>query len=383
MSNWPGVGVTQTQFLDYPDELLPFKLQSGETLPELRLAYELYGEVNADRSNVILVFHALTGSQHASGWTESVPGVDKWSEECQTGWWSGFVGPGLAFDTNDYAVLCVNYLGGCYGSTGPSSIDPRTGKPYGGSFPELTLSDIVDAQLPLLDHLGITRLHAVTGGSVGGMMCVSLATRHPDRVSKVIPIAAGLHTTALQFVHNFEQTNAILNDPNYNGGDYYDGQHPDEGLSLARMIGHKTFVSLDAMRLRARGEVSGAGPPGYEMRHPLESYMWHQGQRFLERFDANTYVRLMTAWQHFELAAEAGVDSVADALERSVGHEYLLFTIDSDVCFYPDEQDDMRDQLAAAGVSVRHEVVSSDKGHDAFLLEPHLFESTLQDFLSA
>ncbi len=383
MSNWPGVGVTQTQFLDYPDELLPFKLQSGETLPELRLAYELYGEVNADRSNVILVFHALTGSQHASGWTESVPGVDKWSEECQTGWWSGFVGPGLAFDTNDYAVLCVNYLGGCYGSTGPSSIDPRTGKPYGGSFPELTLSDIVDAQLPLLDHLGITRLHAVTGGSVGGMMCLSLATRHPDRVSKVIPIAAGLHTTALQFVHNFEQTNAILNDPNYNGGDYYDGQHPDEGLSLARMIGHKTFVSLDAMRLRARGEVSGAGPPGYEMRHPLESYMWHQGQRFLERFDANTYVRLMTAWQHFELAAEAGVDSVAEALERSVGHEYLLFTIDSDVCFYPDEQDDMRDQLAAAGVSVRHEVVSSDKGHDAFLLEPHLFESTLQDFLSA
>ncbi len=376
-----GVGETQTLFFDLDSTLLPFKLQSGETLPELRLAYELYGEMNADRSNVVLVFHALTGSQHASGWTESVPGVDKWSEECQTGWWSGFVGSGLAFDTDEYAVLCVNYLGGCYGSTGPSSIDPRTGKPYGGSFPELTLSDIVDAQLPLLDHLGITRLLAVTGGSVGGMMCVSLATRHPDRVTKVIPIAAGLHTTALQFVHNFEQTNAILNDPNYNGGDYYDGPQPDEGLSLARMIGHKTFVSLDAMRLRARGLVTGAGPRGYEMRHPLESYMWHQGQRFLERFDANTYVRLMTAWQHFDLAAEVGVATVAEALERSVGHEYLLFTIDSDVCFYPDEQDEMRDQLAAAGVSVRHEVVSSDKGHDAFLLEPQLFESTLRDFL--
>ena len=383
MSEWPGVGETETRFLDIPEALLPFKLQSGETLPELRLAYELYGEINADRSNVILVFHALTGSQHASGWTESVPGVSKWSEECQTGWWSGFVGPGLAFDTDKYAVLCVNYLGGCYGTTGPSSIDPRTSKPYGGSFPELTLSDIVDAQLPVLDHLGVERLLAVTGGSVGGMMCASLATRHPDRVRKVIPIAAGLHTTALQFVHNFEQTNAILNDPNYNGGDYYDGPHPDEGLSLARMIGHKTFVSLDAMRLRARGEITGAGPRGYEMRHPLESYMWHQGQRFLERFDANTYIRLMTAWQHFELAAEVGVDSVPEALERSVGHEYLLFTIDSDVCFYPDEQDDMRDQLAAAGVSVRHEVVSSDKGHDAFLLEPHLFESTLRDFLSA
>lgn len=378
-----GVGETQTLFYDFDDDALPFKLQSGETLAQVRLAYELYGEINDDRSNVVLVFHALTGSQHASGWTQSVDGVDKWSDECRSGWWSQFVGPGLALDTDRYAVLCVNYVGGCYGSTGPASPNPKTGKPYGGAFPELTLSDIVDSQLVLLNHLGIETLHAVTGGSVGGMMSLSLAIRHPDRVRKVMPIAAGLHTTALQFVHNFEQTNAILNDPAFNGGDYYDGAHPDRGLALARMIGHKTFVSLEAMRARARGEVTGAGPDGYEMRHPLESYMWHQGQRFLERFDANTYVRLMTAWQHFELLLEAGLTSMSEALARSRQHEYLLFSIDSDVCFYPEEQIEMRNQLEAAGVPVRHENVISDKGHDAFLLEPHLFEDAISEFLDS
>ncbi len=375
------IGETRTKFFDFPEQRLPFKLQSGETLPAVRLAYEMYGEPNADRSNVILVFHALTGSQHAAGYNPGVEGVDKWSDECEIGWWSDFVGPAKAFDTTRYAVLCVNYLGGCYGSTGPSSIDPTTGRRYGSSFPEVTLSDIVDSQLVLLDALGIEQLHAAAGGSVGGMMCLSLAVRHPHRVRKVIPIAAGLHTTALQFVHNFEQTNAVLNDPNFRAGDYYDGPHPDAGLALARMIGHKTFVSLHAMRDRARGEVTGDGPDGYEMRHPLESYMWHQGRRFLLRFDANTYVRLMTAWQHFNLLEEAGVASMEEALARTSRHDYLIFTIDSDVCFYPEEQDEMRDALIEAGCRVIHETVHSEKGHDAFLLEPELFAPALQAFL--
>ncbi|MDH3306958.1 MAG: homoserine O-acetyltransferase [Acidimicrobiia bacterium] len=366
---------TKTAFFDLPPEVIPFKLQSGEVLSQVRVAYETYGELSERADNAILVFHALTGSQHLSGWTEAVPGVQKWSDECQVGWWTAFVGPGKPIDTDRFFVIGANYLGGCYGSTGPSSIDPATGSPYGSAFPHLTVADIVDTQVALLDHLGIETLHAVIGGSVGGMMCLSLATRHPGRVRKVIPIAAGLRTTELQFIHNFEQTNAILGDPDFRGGDYYAGQHPDSGLALARMVGHKTFVSLTAMSERARSDVvAGSGPPGYVIRHPLESYMWYQGQKFLERFDANTYVRLMEVWQHFDLLAEAGETDLMSLLARCREQEFMIFSIDSDVCFYPDEQEEMAYTLRQAGVNkLRRVTVHSDKGHDAFLLEPSLF----------
>ncbi len=378
-----GVGETETRFFDYPAELLPHELQSGETLPALRLAYEIYGEINHNADNVILVFHALTGSQHVSGYTPSVAGVDRWPEECQRGWWSNFVGPDLAIDTNRFAVVCVNYLGGCYGSTGPSSINPATGRRYGSDFPSVTLADVVDAQMPLLDHLGIRRLHAVIGGSVGGMMCVSLATRYPDRVLNVIPIAAGLETTELQFLHNFEQVVAIRGDAHYQGGDYYDGPSPDHGLALARMIGHKTFVSLEAMEERARNSVvtDVEGPPGYEIEHHLESYIWYQGQKFLLRFDANTYVLCMTIWQHFDLLAEAGASDLTELLSRCRDQNFMVFSIDSDVCFYPDEQERMVNELRRAGVSARRVTVHSDKGHDSFLLEPELFAPHLMDTL--
>lgn len=372
-----------TEFYDYPDELLPLRLQRGGMLAEVRLAYELYGEIDEAGDNLILLFHALTGSQHAAGWTEQVDGVERWTDECRHGWWTDFIGPGLALDTDRFAVLCVNYLGGCYGSTGPSSLDPATGRPYGSSFPDLTLADIVDSQLALLDHLGVARVHATTGASLGGMMALSLATRHPDRVRKVMPIAAGLHTTSLQFIHNFEQTNAILNDPNFNGGDYYRGAHPDRGLALARMIGHKTFVSLDAMRDRARHEVVPAQdhPEGYEIRHPLESYMWHQGMKFIQRFDANTYLQFMSVWQHYDFLADLGVEHAVDAFRGVGGQEYLVFSIDSDVCYYPEEQSELVSTLKAAGVPVRWITVHSDKGHDSFLLEPELYTPYLKDFL--
>lgn len=374
---------SSTEFYDLPPDLLPYKLQNGETLSEVRLAYQTYGTLNADRSNVILLFHALTGSQNPSGINPSVPGVELWSDECQVGWWPGWMGSGRTIDTDRFMVICINYLGGCYGSTGPTSINPETGLPYGGAFPEVTFADIVDVQMLLLDHLGIDKLHTVIGPSVGGMMCVSLATRYPDRVERVVPVASGLFTSSLQFLYNFEQTNAILNDPNFNGGDYHGGPKPDQGLALARMIGHKTFVSLEAMKFRARGEVNeGTGPAGYQIRSPLESYMWHQGQKFLERFDANTYIRLMTAWQHFDLLEEAGASDMTTLLKRSRPHRYLLFTIDSDVCYYPEDQAVMLDALREAGVAARRIIVSSEKGHDSFLLEPELYADVLVDFLA-
>ena len=380
-----GVGTTETRFFDLPEDLLPFRLHKGGELAEVRLSYETYGELNEARDNAILVFHALTGSQHASGWTESVPGVAKWNDECQRGWWSLFVGPGLAIDTDRFFVISVNYLGGCYGSTGPSSIDPATGTPYGSRFPEVRTIDVVNTQIPLLDHLGIERLHGTIGASVGGLLALVLATRYPDRVKNVIPISAGLETTPLQFLHNFEQTVAILNDPDFNGGDYYEGPHPDRGLALARMIGHKTFVSLDAMAERVRRGVQAEVDDldGYDITHSLESYIWYQGKKFLQRFDANTYLRLMGLWQHFDLLAEVdpGAEDFVDLFERCTDQRYLVFSIDSDGCFYPDEQMRLMHVLQRAGVDAMRITVHSEKGHDSFLLEPGFFAPHLQQIL--
>lgn len=382
-----GVGPTKTQFFAFPPAELPFRLSQGGHLDEVTLAYETYGELNEAADNAILVFHALTGSQHASGWNEGVPGVARWNDECQRGWWSGFIGPGLALDTDRFFVISINYIGGCYGSTGPGSPNPSTGRPYGSAFPDIRCIDVVNSQLVLLDHLGINRLHAAIGASVGGLLVLVLATAHPHRIRNVIPVAAGLETTPLQFLHNFEQTVAILNDPDFAGGDYYDGPHPDRGLALARMIGHKTFVSLDAMAERARGGVMVARdhPEGYEITHPLESYLWYQGQKFLQRFDANTYLRLMWLWQHFDLIAE--VDPAAatfeDLFARCVDQQYLVFSIDSDVCYYPEEQTKLMRVLKHAGIDAMRITVHSEKGHDSFLLEPEFYTPHLQQILGA
>ncbi len=284
------IDAVETRFFTFADGGdPPFELLSGEHLGPVTLAYEQYGELNEARDNAILLFHALSGSQHAGGFNPAVPGVgDLWTSECPVEWWEGFIGPGKALDTHRFCVICVNYLGGCYGSTGPASISPATGKPYGSSFPRITFSDIVDTQVRLLDHLGIRRLRAVIGASVGGMMCLILATRYPDRVGIVIPIASGIGVSPLQRIHNFEQICAIEGDPNFRGGDYYDGPYPKGGLGLARMIGHKTFVSLRALEDRARLEIVQAANDlaWYQIDNSLESYMLHQGSKFTGRFDA-------------------------------------------------------------------------------------------------
>lgn len=345
-------------------------------LHSVTLAYETYGRLNADKSNAILLFHALSGSQHAAGFNPTVPGVDDlWATECQTGWWDNFIGSGKALDTDNFFVICANYLGGCYGSTGPSSINPSTDKPYGGAFPSVWMADIVDSQVELLNHLGIDRLHAVIGASLAGMLCLSFATRHADRVRLVIPIATSMRSSILQRIHNFEQIYAIERDPNFRGGDYYDGRHPNEGLALARMISHKTFVSLGTMKHRARDEVRQHDDDlsFYHVNFPVESYVLHQAKKFVCRFDANTYLRILEAWQKFDLRQEVGVDRYVDAFTKCSHQRYMVFSIDSDVCFYPDEQETVATTLDEAGIPMRRITVHSDKGHDAFLLEPELF----------
>ncbi len=362
------IGSVQTQFFHIDT---PFLLDSGESFDTLTLAYETYGTLNGDASNAILVFHALTGSQHAAGINESVPGVEPlWTNECIQGWWDTFIGPGKALDTDRYFVVCVNYLGGCYGSTGPRSINPKTGQSYGSQFPQISAWDVIRTQLCLLDSLGIECLHGVIGGSLGGMLSMLLATRCPHRVKNVLPIATGLETTVLHRVHNFEQILAIRNDPKFQGGDYYDGVPPKEGLLLARIISHKTFVSLSVMEKRARQEIiaDSSKGPFYELSNPVESYMFYQGKKFAERFDANSYLRIMDLWQRFSLNAHQ-----PDLFKDCAHQQYLIFSVDSDVCFYPEEQKVIVSALEAAQMQVKYITVHSDKGHDSFLLEPDLY----------
>lgn len=366
----------------------PFSLCSGELLPEFTIAYETYGRLNAGKSNVVLLFHALSGSQHAAGFCEDVPGTEgRWTEDCQIGWWSDYIGAGRALDTNKWFVICANFLGGCYGTTGPSSENPDTGKPYGASFPHVSICDVVRSQMLLLEHLGLCHVHAVIGVSTGGLMAINFATLYPDKVKVVAAIATGGRTTVLNRLIIFEQMMAIENDPNFNGGDFYGGPPPTYGLALARMISHKTFVHLDEIEKRARGDVNqpNEGLRWYRLRDNVESYMLHQGKKFVSRFDANTYLRICEMWSSFDPVREAGAAGWSELLDpcRRHGQHWLVFSIDSDFCFYPEEQASLVQHLREAAVDVMHITVHSLKGHDSFLLEPLLYTPHLVYALEA
>ncbi|MFO1483294.1 MAG: homoserine O-acetyltransferase [Verrucomicrobiaceae bacterium] len=376
----------ETKFFHTGSAKEPFVLASRDKLPGITVAYETYGKLNAAKSNAILLFHALSGSQHAAGHNPTVSNTDeRWTEECHTGWWDLFIGPDKALDTKRYFIICANYLGGCYGSTGPATTNPKTGEPYGNSFPAVRTSDVVKSQLALLDHLGIQTLHAVIGASVGGLLAINLATLHPERVKLVVPIASGCRTTVLTRLTLFEQVLAIENDPHFKGGDYYDGNAPEYGLALARMISHKTFVHLDAIERRARQDVKNGGSSlsWYRVQHNVESYMLHQGKKFVKRFDANTYLRIADMWLRFDPLRDAKVRNYEQLFARSAkaGQHYLVFSIDSDFCFYPEEQAELVAHLEKAGVSSMHITVHSDKGHDSFLLEPELYTPHLSFLL--
>lgn len=353
----------------------PFTFQNGGSAGDITVAYETYGRLNAAGDNAILIFHALSGSAHVAGKDPVGPGTELWTEECHEGWWDAFVGPGRAIDTNQYFVICANYIGGCYGSTGPSSINPETGKPWGSKFPYPTIGDIVDSQVRLLDRLGIRTLLAVVGASLGGFCVLDFAARYPLRVKCVVPIATGVRATVLTKALNFEQIYAIEEDRHFNGGDYYEGPRPNSGLTLARIISHKTFVSLSLMESRARKAIVQPEDylSGYKLQHQLESYILHQGRKFVRRFDANSYLRIINAWQCFDLPRQLAKGNLQRALSRCVGQDWLLFSINSDSCFYPDEQSEIADALKASRIDYQHITVHSEKGHDSFLLEPELY----------
>ena len=360
----------------------PFLLEAGEELKSARLAYETYGTLNREKDNAILVFHALSGSQHAAGYRQSVCAqVDRlWTKECRTGWWDKFIGQDAVIDTSKYFVICVNYLGGCYGSTGPDSINSDSGQRNMASFPWISFVDIVRSQMKLVESFEIKSLLAVVGPSLGGLLALTTTMLYPEKVQRVISIASGLKLQPLQIIHNYEQIRAIESDPLFLDGNYTEDDPPRLGLELARMIGHKTYVSLSIMAERARENLmpQEKDGSGYRISHSVESYFNYQAKKFSERFDANSYLRIVNAWQIFKIE-----NKTPDIKRLSPKFKALIISIDTDVCFYPNEQVELYDFLRANEIKSDLHKVHSQKGHDSFLLEPDLYYSIVTDFLES
>ena len=351
-------------------------LDSGQALPAAELAYKTYGRLNPERSNGVLVHHALTGDQHLASPHPSTG---------RPGWWPRMVGPGRPIDTDRLFVVCANVLGGCGGSTGPSSPDPATGRPYGLAFPVITVGDMVRAQVRLLDALGIGRLFACVGGSMGGMQALALAAAHPERTRACLAIATAARHTAQNIAFHEVGRQAVMADPDWRGGDYGRlGVRPEKGLAVARMAAHVTYLSEPALgRKFGRGlqEEGGALSFGFDADFQVESYLRHQGASFVDRFDANSYLYITRAMDYFDLAAPHG-GVLAQAFAGSRGVEFLLASFTSDWLYPTAESRRVVRALNAAGARASFVEIASDKGHDAFLLDEPVLEEAVRGFLA-
>ena len=359
-------------FAEPPDEL---KLESGGTLGPVTLAYETYGRLNEEKSNSILVFHALSGDAHAAGFHSK--------KDTKPGWWDLMIGPGKAFDTSRYFVICANVLGGCKGSTGPSSINPKTSKPYGSSFPVLTVKDMVRAQVALLDELGIKQVHACTGGSMGGFQVLDFVLSYPGRCKLAIPIATSGRQSAQNIAFNEIGRHAIVLDQKWNGGDYYTAEHPHDGLSIARMVGHVTYLSDETLKRKfgrkARNGVCANGTGSFKQPHfEVESYLRYKGDAFTKRFDANSYLYITRAIDLFDIAP--GCNSLEPAF-RNARSRFLVMSFSSDWLYPPKESQDLVDAIRANGLAAQYHNINSTYGHDAFLLEADKMEEVISKFL--
>ncbi len=386
------VGTVSTQFLDLPE---PLALDCGRELHPIRIAYETYGTVSSARDNVILVCHALSGDAHAAGFTTTPAGESTRdgfrAEERDAGrgrglgWWDGMIGPGKAFDTERFFVVSSNLLGGCRGTTGPSSTNPATGQPYGSDFPVITVADMVRAQRALLNELGITRLVAVAGGSLGGMQALEWAVLYGDQVDAIIPIASthALHPQGVAW--NAIARNAITADPDWQNGHYYGtGRAPTAGMGVARMVGHITYLSAKSLNDKFGRRLQFAGDIRYNLTEPefeVESYLRYQADTFVKRFDANTYLYTSRALSYFDLARQYGGGRLAHAL-RSVSARTLLIAFSSDWLYPPSGSEELADALRATGREVELHVIDAPYGHDCFLLEEARQTPMIQEFLA-
>jgi homoserine O-acetyltransferase len=388
----PGsVGLVETRFLDLPD---PLALDCGRELGGVRVAYETYGELSPARDNAILVCHALSGDAHAAGISKDAAEHstrDGFGAEDRDGpgarglgWWDGMIGPGKAFDTERFFVIATNLLGGCRGTTGPSSVDPATGAPYGPDFPVITVADMVRAERAFLDRLGIERLAAVAGGSLGGMQALEWAVSFPDQVDAIVAIASthALHPQGLAW--NAIAREAIMRDPAWRGGRYGDSAGtPEAGLGIARMIGHVTYLSAAALEEKFGRRLQSADDPRYTITEPefeIESYLHHQADSFVQRFDANTYLLTSRALTYFDLARDHGAGSLTRALE-GIKARALLIAFSSDWLYPPSGSEAIEGALRTIGAPVELEVIDAPYGHDSFLLEEDRQTPIIRRFL--
>ena len=368
------VGIVEKKSFTFAEPPAPLTLQCGATVGPVTLAYETLGQRNADGGNAILILHALSGDAHVAG-THA-------AQDDKPGWWDFMVGPGKGIDTNRFFVVCSNILGSCMGSTGPASVNPKTGSPYGLRFPVVTIGDMVEAQKALLDHLGITRLHAVIGGSVGGMQALEWSVRYPEMVESAVLLATTTRHSALAIAFNEVARQSIMADPNWNGGDYYGCCKPDMGLAVARMIGHITYLSDESMRLKfgRRLQDKADFSFNFDADFQVESYLRYQGRKFVERFDANAFLYVTKAADYFDLERHHGNGSAVAAFAKTRAR-MLVISFTSDWLYPTYQSRAMVKAMKKNGLDVSFCEIEAQWGHDAFLIPSERLSGIMKGFL--
>jgi len=373
-SNGISVGFVQKKFFTFAEPPNDMVLESNERLGPITIAYETYGKLDQDESNVILILHALSGDSHVAGYyNEADP---------KPGWWDIMVGPGRGIDTDKYFVVCSNILGSCMGTTGPSSVNPKTGKSYGLAFPVVTIGDMVRCQKALLDHLGIRKILSVIGGSIGGQQVLEWCLRYPEIVVSAVPLATTTKHSALAIAFNEVARQAIMADPNWNNGDYYSGAKPDLGLAVARMIGHITYLSDESMRLKFGRHLQDRSDFSFnfDADFQVESYLRYQGKKFVDRFDANSFLYITKAADYFDLEKQYDSGSLVKAFSRASA-KFLVASFTSDWLYPTYQSKTMVQAMKKNGLDVSFCEIEAEWGHDAFLLPNERLNILVKGFL--
>lgn len=373
------VGIVQPQTLIFDE---PLTLECQQILPAFELVIETYGTLNTDKSNAILICHALSGSHHAAGYHSA--------DDTKAGWWDNLIGNGKAIDTSKFFVVCLNNIGSCHGSTGPTTINPKTGKIYGADFPLITIKDWVKTQVMLSDRLEIKKWHAIVGGSMGGMQALQWSVDYPDRLSRCVIIASTPKLSAQNIAFNEVARQSILSDPEFHDGWYLEyGTYPRRGLILARMVGHITYITEDAMKAKfGRDLKSGRFMYGYDVEFQVESYLRYQGERFSQNFDANTYLLMTKALDYFDPTRDYAPDGLSDedALKLTLSRtrcQFLVISFTTDWRFSPERSVELVDALMANTKPVSFVNVDAPHGHDSFLFDIPRYRDALKGFLQA
>lgn len=378
------VGWTEGRHCRIASPAEPLALEAGGRLDEVVLEYETYGELAADAGNAILITHALTGDAHVAGWDRLAAAEGRGHRARKPGWWDAMVGPGKPIDTERFFVICSNVIGSCYGSTGPGSTDPATGRPYGLDFPVVLVEDWVQAQARLLDRLGIERLYAVIGGSLGGQQALEWALALPDRVERAVILASAPRLSVQGLAFNAVGRHAIMNDAGFAGGAYHDGEPPDTGLAVARMLAHITYLSDEGMHQKFGRRLQNKDTLefGFGIEFQVESYLDYQGRSFAQRFDANSYLYITRAMDYYDAAQRWGDGDLVTACKR-IRAKTMVVSFSSDWLYTPREGFEFATALCRAGRPATYANLPSAYGHDAFLIEIDKLGPLLERFLRA